>query len=778
MIQTADVISFAKKHSIKKDVAAPDFFEGALMGNGNLGVVVCTRPDGMVLYFGHNNIWDIRIEEGHKDKVGTFGEMWQRILDEKDTFATAPWHTEYNQALAQSYTKLYPRPYPASALYLFFDRKEYEVLGHELDISCGLLTVTLEHSSGGKYYIKVFVSQQSDTVFCETVDEDGRPAEVFYRMVLEPHAPDAGLPPYTVLENGFTQVLPYNDYEGTLRAGVDKGFSVLYRINGTADRTGLSAKLQGTSSVTIQITEGYYDAIQAVREVTAGSSAVEWELTERVWHDYWRCSGIHVEDEFLEHIWYINSYFIRCALSENCRCPGLFANWMYGNIGTAWHGDYHMNYNTQQPFWGLMATNRQALHMPYVRLAEEILPVSKSWAKDFYKLDGACFPHTAYPVPMTVMPYPCTDWGWEIFETPWTVQSLWWHYTYTRDKELLRTRLYPVMREAALFLVQYMTRDGSGCKQDGKYHLFPTIVPELYGLTNGLLKNQDGIADLTLTKFLFKAMLTAISDLELEQEEAELAEQLRSILAAYPDYPTAGSRRGEVFISVETEDPDNVIYNVPTNLMPIFPGEDIDGQSTSDRDLEIAKRSWRYHYNEGGNDVVFYHMAGARLGILDTEKFKRQVRYSLMPNETAADRVTLTGGRYSDSMPFDFMCRMGIWFENFSLYAVINECLIWGHTDVVHLFPNWDMNKEAAFCSMRTKGAFLVSASCGNGTVGSVTVYSECGGEFKMKNPWRSAIDQHNKVYDGDVIRIHMEMGDEIVLTSSPIENSNPKQLS
>ena len=94
--------------------------------------------------------------------------------------------------------------------------------------------------------------------------------------------------------------------------------------------------------------------------------------------------------------------------------------------------------------------------------------------------------------------------------------------------------------------------------------------------------------------------------------------------------------------------------------------------------MEIAKRSWRYHYNEGGNDVVFYHLAGARLGILDLEKFKRQVRYSLMPNETAADRVTLTGGRYADNIPFDFMCRMGIWFENFSLYAVINECLIWG----------------------------------------------------------------------------------------------------
>ena len=128
MIRTTDIISYAKKHSIKTDKAAPDFFEGAVMGNGGLGVVVCSRPDGIVAYFGHNNIWDIRISESHKGKVGTFGELWQRMLAEKDTFADAEWHRNYNDTVIESYRQPYPRPYPASALYLFFDRKGYEVL--------------------------------------------------------------------------------------------------------------------------------------------------------------------------------------------------------------------------------------------------------------------------------------------------------------------------------------------------------------------------------------------------------------------------------------------------------------------------------------------------------------------------------------------------------------------------------------------------------------------------------------------------------------------------
>lgn len=760
-----DIFSVAKKHPIVRDVASPDFFEGALLGNGGLGVTVCTRPDAIVLYFGHNNIWDIRIEEGHKDKIGTFREIWSKVCSAPGDVHEEEWYKKYVQEVTASYHDyLYPRPYPASCLYLFYDRKEYEMLGHSLDISTGLLTITMENSLGEKRFAQIFVSQNADRVFCRTVDGYGEEAAVFYRMRLIPHEPDGGLPAYTVLENGFFQLLPHNGFEGNVRANVDKGFSVLYAINGRAANTGLDSRIFGTTQFTVQITEGYFEQVSRVKEVTGGSFDEEFVASSQNWAEYWERSGVMLEDSFLEHIWYTNTYFMKCCLSKNARCPGLFANWMYNNIGTAWHGDYHMNYNTQQVFWGLMGANRLEQHLPYLRLAEELIPVSKTWAKDFYQLEGACFPHSAYPVPMSVMPYPSPDWGWEIFETPWTVQSLWWHYTYTQDRELLGQRIYPVLREAALFLVGYMTREGANPKGDDKYHLFPTIVPELYGLSKGLEKNLDGIADLTLTKFLFKAVLQAVSDLGIEEEEENLTGRIRQILAAYPDYPTGQSRRGEVLLSVENEDPDNAVYNVPTNLMPVFPGEDIDPQTASAHDLEVARRSWRYHYNEGGNDLVFYNLIGARLEMLDLEKFKRHIRYCLLPNETATDNATLAGGRYPDTLDLKFMSRMGIWIENFSLYAVIDECLLKGHTDVIKLFPNWDKQKSASFCSMRTKGAFLVDANCAGGSVGQVKIQSEAGGVVRLENPWAKAVDEKGNIYADRIISMSMQAGDLLTL--------------
>ena len=125
----------------------------------------------------------------------------------------------------------------------------------------------------------------------------------------------------------------------------------------------------------------------------------------------------------------------------------------------------------------------------------------------------------------------------------------------------------------------------------------------------------------------------------------------------------------------------------------------------------------------------------------------------------------LTGGRYSDDTDFSFMGRMGVWIENFSLHSVITECLLWGHQDTVVLFPNWDMHKAASFCSLRTKGAFLVDSSCSQGKITYAKVRSEQGGQWKMKNPWPAAADQHGNIYTAPIISVSTKPGDELCFT-------------
>ncbi len=72
--------------------------------------------------------------------------------------------------------------------------------------------------------------------------------------------------------------------------------------------------------------------------------------------------------------------------------------------------------------------------------------------------------------------------------------------------------------------------------------------------------------------------------------------------------------------------------------------------------------------------------------MLDLGWFKREVRYCLLPNGVASDRVRQINGRYCDDVDFDFMMRMGIWTENPSSPAVLNECLLQSYTGTIRLF--------------------------------------------------------------------------------------------
>jgi hypothetical protein len=150
--------------------------------------------------------------------------------------------------------------------------------------------------------------------------------------------------------------------------------------------------------------------------------------------------------------------------------------------------------------------------------------------------------------------------------------------------------------------------------------------------------------------------------------------------------------------------------------------------------------------NEGGNDLVFKNLQAVRIGMLDLEKFKRQINYCLLPNGTASDRAMQVHGRYDDRGNYGFMDKMGVWFENFSLPVVINECLMQSYDGTIRLFPNWPMKKDAEFNHLRAAGAFLVSAKLVKGKVKNIEIYSEAGSMLKIILPWKNGatITNHN----------------------------------
>ena len=797
-----DSFERASRHPITCDKPAVDFFEGALLGNGGLGVVVTTRPDGVMIHFSHNNVWDIRVAENHADEIGVFRELFKKVKAipaSYDTLEQDEWYRRYCDMAVENYLAPYPRPFPCGSLLLAFDRREAELMGHRLDVATGLCEVFFD-VAGQRVALRVFADMQADRLWLRAVDEAGQPCAAPFnrvRLIPDPDTPK-DIPPFSVPAElpahamSFRQVLPAridaasspNDRAFRLTVAVDTeaGLRRDTRLNWHSvveQMDPLERALPPMSPFVacVQLDEGLAsvvgEEIGDVPRPTLANEEVARTAGVAIWQEYWSRSGVALDDEFLECIWYWNLYFLNCSAKPGVTCPGLFANWSYRNIGTAWHGDYHMNYNTQQPFWVTFSSNHVDKHVPYVDLVHFLLPISRKWARDYYGLRGAYFPHSAYPVEMTMSPYPVPTWGWEICETPWAVQSLWWHYLYTQDEAFLRRRAFEPMKDAVLFLVDYMKRPDAHGPQwgDDKYHIFPTVVPELYGLTPGFKKNHDCLVDLTLTKFVFNAFGQACAVLGAEADEAELLRDVRDILAHFADHPTAESPRGRVFISVEGESAD-VVYNVPNSTMTVFPGEE-HGLHSSPNEFELAANSYRQQRNEGGNDLVFLNLQGARLGLLNLERFKRQVAYCLLPNGACTDLVLQTLGRYQDARtPYKFMANMGIWFENFALPVVVNECLLQSYSGVLRFFPNWPKARAAEFRTLRAAGAFLVSAACASGEVAWVEVHSEAGRPLKLLNPWPGAArctsdKAGERLVTGEIIELPTTAGETIRLTEA-----------
>jgi hypothetical protein len=791
----------ARLHPITSNRPAISFFEGALLGNGAMGVVVTTRPDAIVLYFGHNNVWDIRIAENNRDKIGTFKEVFNKVKAIPDTLSLLtqdPWYREYSLMTQENYRKPYPRPFPCGSVLLGFDRRNAEMIGHRLDIAQGMCEVFLKTKEQKEIRLQIFTDMIRDQLWMRLVDQQNSLCKNIFdrvRILIDPSTP-AEFPKPKSEENlpggvlSFRQILPYEEpgkYDQIKGHPKDKAFRLTAVINGQLVKTSridwngnkvemsnLEAGIKENDQFLgcITLTEGLHQALNM--DLPDPSSLRPEDLTAsleksvQIWKEFWNKSGVKLRDQFLERMWYHNLYFLNCATKDGATTPGLFSNWSYNNIGTAWHGDYHMNYNTQQPFWVTFSSNHLEKNLPYINLIEFLMDVSTRWAKEYYELPGAYFPHSAYPVDMTMNPYPVPTWGWEVCETPWAVQGLWWHYLYSGDTEFLRDRAYGPIKAAVEFLVAYMKRPEARGPQwnDDKYHIFPTVPPELYGLRPGFKYNYDCNVDLSLTKFIFKAFIESARILNLEKKEKNLLNDIKDILSNFPEYPTAFSKEyGKIFVSAP-EEHDQVVYNVPNALFTVFPGED-HGLQSDPATMEVLKNTCRNMQNEGGNDLVFINLQAARIGMLDLEQFKRQVNYCLLPNGTASDRAMQVHGRYNDLTNYGYMDNMGIWFENFALPAVVNECMMQSYNKTIRLFPNWPMDKEAEFHNLRAAGAFLVSASLKGGKVEEITIISEAGGILKIILPWDKGGTMINRegtiVLKSNNVNIKTEKGEKII---------------
>ena len=665
--KSLDGFDLAHAHSIVRDLPTPNFFEGMLLGDGDVGVCVVVRPDALGLHVGKNDCWDIRLSEDVEEQVLPSSELlklWQRAGDEAKRQgkpdmlfleSSIDFFHEYTHKTEASYLRPWPRPWPCGSVWVHWDPRWVQPALHSLDPANGSFTLDLKcvNPVGGSRNAKltVFVDWTTGLISASTdtpvsvqsiryyprIDQaQGSNADSKIKLSALPHpelSVQAG-PAFAEFScfQYFPALGPTEKMPAPPKSDKDRNFALHARIAGTwAVETGdkeNSASLNATSEQALRLdiklaTPREILLERLEREAASSGDRHPWILipqdhvfseqdldtrtyarkeverlveipsnqiqrdSEARWREFWSRSAVQLDDKELERIWYHNQYFLACCLRQGKTAPGLFANWSTDDIGTSWHGDYHMDYNCEQAFWGVFSSNHAEQHLPYVELCQNLLAMSEKFAHDKFDLPGACFPLTAVPVPSQSMFIPSPPWVYLISNTPWTVQSLWWQYLYTQDVDYLR-RVYPILQAAAQFLAAYVKKG-----DDGKYHFIPTVSPENWGLTVDFRLNKDCIIDLALTQFLLDAVIEGSTVLETDAADRPHWKDIRENLAPYPK---GKGPYGEVWLDV-VDAPEEHVYNLPITLAPVFPGEQVGIGRDTEYQMELARRTAKFRFD-------------------------------------------------------------------------------------------------------------------------------------------------------------------------------------
>jgi len=466
-------------------------------------------------------------------------------------------------------------------------------------------------------------------------------------------------------------------------------------------------------------------------------NSTSWAKAHRHWwHTYYTRSFITIPDKGLESLYWQTIYRFGCT-SRTRRyyidCPGI---WFQGGPWAYTTTDW----NIQCAHWSVYAANRleqgqellDRFHDRREELIKAVRPVE--WQKD-----------SAY-LPIEVAGDLIGNREQDkryvhlVGTLPWTMNNFWSQYRYSMDDEMLREKIYPLLRRS-INLYFHMVKEG----ENGKLHLPPTYSPE-----TGVFKDCN--FDLALFKWGCYTLLKASKRLGIDDP---LILRWKDVVKNLVDFPADeyGFRLG----SEKTSSPSHRHFS---NLLMIYPLYlvNIEQEGT----MEVLKKSYdRADANKGLQAMVQAHAGpiGAALGQGDQvlEGLKR-----------------LQGDLYPNGMWFTPPCLE----SSLGLANIIQEMLIQSWTDPasvesgpIRVFPAvpsaW---KDVEFRDLRTEGAFLVSAKRSAGQTQWVRIKSLAGepcrvrpglsGQVHIKSDRQLKLKQVSPgIYD-----IDMKNGDEVLL--------------
>ena len=222
------------------------------------------------------------------------------------------------------------------------------------------------------------------------------------------------------------------------------------------------------------------------------------------------------EEQALEELFFQYGRYLLISSSRDCSdaLPANLQGVWNGVDNPPWNSDYHLNINLQMNYWPAYVTNLLETAFPVINYIDDLRVYGRLAAARYAGIISQTGEEKGWLVHTQATPFGWTApgwdyyWGWSPAANAWMMQTVYEAYTFYRDQDYLREKIYPMLRETVRFWNDFLHED----RQAQRWVSSPSYSPEHGPISIGNTYDQSLIWQ------LFHDFIQAAQELGLDAD--------------------------------------------------------------------------------------------------------------------------------------------------------------------------------------------------------------------------------------------------------------------